>query len=326
MQDASGGPTPIALLVDDPTPLIHLYRHHMRDIHKSAEPAAGGVDLVETIPNAFLDRFCDVVERWGIRGKFSIVPAPMMRGDVVRGIAGHDPALTRAWMETVTRRLAPFFDFGPEMINHSWAVDLATGATLPETEHDWSQHQTRSTLTPYIARALALLKEAGVDATGVTSPWMFGEDVEPEYVAAIVAAQREVYGRTFSWYFLHIKEDPMTKPWVASTGDATLVSVPAHGDDYLWDTIWKIGTASPAQVGGLADRYLTANGKQGLIARALEAGGWPVIVCHWQTLFSNGHETGLAVLDEIGRRVDRICSDSIRWSTCLEMAHRTAGV
>src|SRR5437867_3551376 len=111
--------TPLALLIDDPTPLIHLYRHHMRDIHGSKEMAAaprpgeagaGGVDLVETIPNAFLDRFCDVVERRGIKGKFSIVPAPMNRGDVVRGVAGYDPALTREWMATVRRRLPPYFD------------------------------------------------------------------------------------------------------------------------------------------------------------------------------------------------------------------------
>jgi len=318
-------PTPIALLIDDPTPLIHLYRHHMRDIHHSAEMAAGGVDLVETIPNAFLDRFCDVVERRGIKGKFSIVPAPMMRGDVVTGITGYDPALTHAWMDTVKRRLPKFFDFGPEMINHSWALDLATGTTLPESEHDWSQRQTRATLTPYIAHALTLLKHAGIDATGVTSPWMFAEDVEPEYIAAIVAAQKRVFGRTFSWYFLHIKEDPMTKPWVAHTGDATLVAIPAVSDDLLWDTIWKIGAPTPADVTALADRFLTADGTAGLIRRVVDAGGWPVLVCHWQTLFSNGHETGLAVLDEVAGRVARTFRDSVRWMTCLEMAHLTAG-
>jgi len=149
---------------------------------------------------------------------------------------------------------------------------------------------------------------------------MFAEQVEPEYVAAIVAAQREVYGRTFSWYFLHIKEDPMTKPWVAHRGESTLVSIPAHGDDYLWDTIWKIGKPGVADIGTLADRYLTQDGKAGLIARAVQAGGWPVIVCHWQTLFSNGHETGLAVLDEVAERAARVYGDAVRWTTCMEMA------
>lgn len=319
-------PVPIALLVDDPTPHLHLYRHHLAAIHPENLVDAAGVELAETIPDAFLDRFADVAEARGIKGKFSIVPAPMWRGDVVRGIDGFDPALTRAWLETAKRRLGPLFDFGPEMINHSWAEDLATGRPLGESEHDWSQHQTRVTLTPYIAKALGLLKAAGIDATGVTSPWMFAEKVEAEYVAAIVAAQRQVYGRDVSWYFLHIKEDPMTKPWVAWWKDgATLVAIPACHDDFLWDTIWKFGTLDAAGISALADRFVTTDGRGGRIPAVLAAGGWPVLLCHWQTLWSNGRETGLAVLDEVGRRVAATLGAKVRWMTCLEMTRLTAG-
>ena len=35
----------------------------------------------------------------------------------------------------------------------------------------------------------------------------------------------------------------------------------------------------------------------------LDAGGWPVLLTHWQSLYSNGLGTGLAVLEEVGRRV-----------------------
>ncbi|MEK7765707.1 MAG: hypothetical protein AAB368_05670, partial [bacterium] len=90
--------TPIALLVDDPTPFLHLYRHHMRDLHGSTTRAADGRDLAEEIPDAFLGRFIAVTRERGMAGKFSIVPAPMFRGDVVRGIAGRAPAATRAWV------------------------------------------------------------------------------------------------------------------------------------------------------------------------------------------------------------------------------------
>src|SRR3989442_1699458 len=79
-----------------------------------------------------------------------------------------------------------------------------------------SQHQTRETLTPYLTAELEFLKEAGFDCTGVTSPWVFGIDVQDEYVASIVAAQKAVYGRNVSWYFLHMLWDkPETKPWIA---------------------------------------------------------------------------------------------------------------
>jgi hypothetical protein len=317
-------PVPVAFLVDDPTPVLHLYRHHIVDISRKTTLAAGGVPLTETIPNAFLGRFCDVVEARGIKGKFSIVPEPQGRGDVVRGIEGFDQALTREWMSMATGRLAPFMDFCPEMLTHSWAVDLAQGKFLPETEHDWSQHQTRATLAPYIVRALSILKEAGVDATGVTSPWMFGADVEREYVAAIAEAQRTVHGRTLSWYFLHIKDDPVTKPWVAYRDEgSTCVSVATCSDDLLWDTIWKHAGADRALIASLADGFLTANGRAGLIRRVLDAGGWPVFLAHWQTLWSNGHETGLAVLDEVGKRIHGTLGGAVEWTTCLGMAKKT---
>jgi len=317
--------TPIALLVDDPTPFLHLYRHHMRDLHGSTACAADGRELAAEIPDAFLDRFVAVTRERGLAGKFSIVPAPEGRGDVARGIADYGAERTRRWVRTAVDGLGARFDFSPEMITHSWAVELATGKLLGENEHDWSQRQTRATLTPYVARGLALLQEAGVDATGVTSPWFFGRDVEPEYAAAILAAQRQVHGRELSWYFLHVREDPAARPEVAlRDGGATLVSVPASMDDLLWDTIWKHGPADAAAVGALADAFLTADGRAGRVREVLDAGGWPVLLAHWQTLWSNGHETGLAVLDEVGARVARALGDAVRWSSCLELAAATA--
>lgn len=117
----------------------------------------------------------------------------------------------------------------------------------------------------------------------------------------------------------------MTKPWVALTGASTVVAIPAIGDDLLWDTIWKIGAPGPDDIARLSDQFLTRDGRAGLIRRVVDAGGWPVLVCHWQTLFSNGHETGLAVLDEVADRVSRGLGDAVRWMTCMEMARLTAG-
>lgn len=317
-------PTPIALLVDDPTPFVHLYRHHITDI--SGKHSAGR-KLKEEIPDAFLDRFIAVTRERRMAGKFSIVPAPMFAGDVVHGIAGRSAAETQAWVRTAQAGLGERFDFSPEMITHSWTMDLETGAPLTENEHDWSQHQSRAGLTPYLTRALELLRDAGVDATGFTSPWFFGQRVEAEYVAAMAAAQRTVHGRDFSWYFLHVKTDPMTKPWVASReGGATVVSIPASMDDALWDTIWKHGRPDPALVSRIADAYLSADGRSGRVREVLDAGGWPVLVTHWQSLWSNGHETGLRVLDEVGRRIAERLGGGVRWSSCLEMSRLTAGV
>jgi hypothetical protein len=315
--------TPIAFLVDDSCPLVHVYRCHWMDVHHKPPLTEDGRPMLETIPNAFLDRFCAVVEEHGMAGKFSIVPAPGGRGDIVRGIDGHDPALTREWLDTMQRRLAMRFDFCPEGITHNLAVNLAEGGYFPQGESDWSQTQTRETLTPYMVRQLELLRDAGVDATGVTSPWVFGIQVEPEYVAAIAAAQRVVYGRDFSWYFLHMIYDrPDLRPWIALQQDGrTVVSIPANADDVWWTTINSPRTDT-AFIQGIADRILTADGRAGRVREILDAGGWPVLLTHWQSLFSNGTEVGLAALDEVGRRIARTLGDEVEWLTCLEMAHR----
>ncbi len=317
-------PVPISLVVDDSCPLIHVFRSHWVDVHGRPPLTCDGRELVETIPNSFLDRFCDVVERWGMAGKFSIVPAPAGRGDVVRGIEGFDPALTHAWLHTARRRLSPRWDFCSEGITHNLAVDLEGGGHLPHGESDWSQTQTRETLTPYLTRQLELLRDAGIDATGVTSPWVFGIRVEQEYQAAIIAAQRAVYGRDFSWYFLHmLHSHPASRPWVAfADGRATLVSIPTTTTDVWWKTI-DSPRDDAAWIGTLADELLTEDGRNGQVRRVLDAGGWPVFLTHWQSLYSNGVESGLAVLHEVGRRVAGPLAGEVVWRNCSEMARLT---
>ncbi|MGQ9631637.1 MAG: hypothetical protein ACUVXI_15205 [bacterium] len=311
---------PIALLVDDSCPIVHVFRYHWEDVHNQRPFTKDGRPLVDTIPNDFLERFCDVVEAHNMAGKFSIVPAPAGRGDIVRGIEGHDPKLTREWLNVVRRRLGRRFDFCPEGITHNLTLDLETGGFLDQSEVAWSQTQTRETLTPYLIYQLQLLKEAGIDATGVTSPWVFGIQVEEEYISAIVEAQRSVYNRDFSWYFLHILDSkPSSRPWIAfEEGSTKLVSIPSTVSDYWWQTI-DSPRADRAFIEGIADEILTADGRGGAIRRVIDSGGVPVLLTHWQSLFSNGLETGLAVLDEVGLRVAQSIGDEVEWHTCMEL-------
>ena len=316
--------TPISLIVDDSCPLVHVFAHHWRDVHRKPLATPDGRAMPLWIPNEFLTRFCDVVERHGMAGKFSVVPAPAGLGDVVRGIEGHEPGLTREWLDMARDRLSARWDFCSEGITHNLAVDLETGELVDEGENEWSQRQTRKTLLPYLTRQLELLRDAGIDATGVTSPWVFGTRVERDYIASIVEAQRAVYGRRSSWYFLHMLwEEPHARPWIAfRQGETTLVHVPALVPDYWWPTIDSPRT-DVEWVGELADRFITPDGRRGKIREVLDAGGWPVILTHWQSLFSNGLESGLAVLDEVGRRVGETLAGEVQWMSFSEIALRT---
>lgn len=306
---------PISLIIDDPAPRVFVYYEHA-----PTRTTADGRPLLDEVPNAFLDRFCSVMEKHGIRGKFSVVPMPGGRGDIVHGIPGFPQSEIEEWLHTARTRVAQYFSICPEILTHAKAVDLATGTLLDINEDVWASTQTEQTLTPYIAKALQLLKEAGLPVSGVTSPWRFGIQVEDEYVAAISNAFDQVLGRKDCWYFLRgLRNTPNARPWVALNQDGRrVVSVPATTVDHFWKTMDTTDT-SDAYVSAVADELLTEDGTSGEIMDVLNSNGWPILITHWQSLFSNGLETGLRVLDEVARRIEKNLSDRVEWMSSEEI-------
>lgn len=306
---------PISLIIDDPAPIISVYYEHA-----ASRILPDGRTLVPTFPNARLFEFCDIVARYGIKGKFSVVPMPGNKGDIIRGLEGVPDAELREWLDTVKARLLPAFTVGPEMLTHHKAVDLATGGALAMREDEWAATQSRVGLTPYIAHALSLLREAGFSPIGVTSPWQFGITVEEEYEAAISKAVYDVTGSRAAWFFLRgLRGVPNAKPWVAREEDGrTLVAIPATTYDRIWQTIASADT-SDEYVSRVADELITVDGRAGEIVTVLETGGYPILVTHWQSLMSNGLGTGLRVLEEVARRVDAHLSDRVEWMSFEEI-------
>ena len=236
-----------------------------------------------------------------------------------------DQRLVDEWLDTVKTRVIPAFSVGPEVLTHHKAIDIATGETLDVKENLWSFSQDRTTLTPYIARALSILREAGISALGLTSPWDFGIEVEEEYVHAISRAVKDVSDSDVAWYFLRsLRGKPNAKPWVAlEEAGRVVVSIPSPLRDVIWQTIDSTDT-SEEYVRGIADALITADGKSGDILRVLETGGWPILITHWQSLASNGLFTGLRVLDEVGRRIRTHLSDRVEWMSFEEIMRAVA--
>ena len=314
---------PISLIIDDGAPLIHpLYYVPWTAKDADGRPVTSdGRPFVRSIPVSFLEKFCGVTEKHAARGNFSVVPMPMAKGDILNGIEGYETGEVKKWLDIVKKRLAPSFDFCPEMLTHSYAVDLETGGLTGLDEETWASTKSRAELTPYIARALEILKEAGIDATGVTSPWSFGIHVEEEYAAAAAEAQELVHGRELSWYFLHTREDePGVKPWFAiKEENRALVHIPATIGDKLWQTI-NCSRNDAEYINQIADSYITEDGLGGAIPKRLADGCWLILLTHWQSLFSNGLETGLTVLDTALSRVNGLLGDKLEWMSSLEMA------
>lgn len=306
---------PVSLIVDDPAPIISVYYEHA-----AGRTTSDGRPLIPTYPNEMLDRFCDIVEKHGIKGKYSVIPMPGNKGDIVNGLEGVSREDLDEWLDTVKARLVPYFSICPEMLTHHKAVDLATGGALSMNERDWASTQDRSTLTPYISKALAILKDAGFSPIGVTSPWDFGIEVEAEYEAAISRAVYETSGSNEAWFFLRqLRNVPKAKPWVALSEEGrTLVAIPGTLKDCNWKTI-NCPDTSDEYVSRAADELLTADGKSGEFVRVLESGGYPIMLMHWQGLMSNGLGTGLRILDEVARRINLHYSDKVEWMSFEEI-------
>lgn len=306
---------PISLIIDDPAPRVFVYYEHA-----SSRILPDGRPLVNEVPNQFLLDFCDVIEKWGMKGKFSVVPMPGGRGDIVKGIPGFPQNEIEEWLEIARTRVAPRFSICPEILTHAAAVDLATGNMLDINEKIWAQSQTRETLTPYLARALALHREAHLPATGFTSPWDFGITVEKDYIAAIADAFDQELGKKDSWYFLHcLGGQSNIRPWVAmNDGEKRVVSIPATTGDHFWQTM-NTTDASPEYISRIADELLSADGASGEIIDTMNRGCWPILITHWQSLFSNGLGTGLKVLSEVGRRIEIHLSHRVEWLSFEEI-------
>lgn len=312
--------TPISWIIDDPAPVISVYFEHA-----NKDTTADGRPLIPTYPNEMLFEFCDIIEKHGIRGKFSVIPMPGNKGDIVNGIEGVEQEKLTEWLECVKTRVMPAFSVGPEMLTHHKAVDLATGEALSLNERDWASTQNSKTLIPYISKALSLLEQAGISSIGVTSPWDFGIEVEDEYEYSISCAVEKVTGSKKAWFFLRgLRDRPNAKPWVAREDDGRiLVSIPATTRDRIWATIDTPRTDTD-YINEIADMLITADGKDGEVIRVLETGGYPILITHWQSLMSNGLGTGLKIMDEIGRRINKHLSDRVEWMSFEQITELVA--
>jgi hypothetical protein len=319
-------PVPISLIIDDPAPLINVYWWHAAAAQKTDSPVVKtGEPVARDVPLDFMRQFADVIERRGIRGKFSVLPYPAGLGKISEGWAGADRAALSEWIGIARSRVMPRMDICPEILTHARAVDLRTMTLLDEDERQWCTHQTAETLTPYIATALRWLNEVGLQATGVTSPWDFGRTVEPAYQRAVFDAMREVTGRMRTWYFLHANFEGtrFLSSVVLREGGGWLVSIVSQGNDFAWQTMDTL-EQDDDYVSSIADLWLTADGRRGRLAELFHAGTPVVFHTHWQSLYSNGRRTGLRVLDEVGRRVQDAWGAGARWTKCMDLAEQIA--
>jgi hypothetical protein len=334
---------PITLLIDDSTPIINpLYYfasqvpknavdyHYKKSVDKWYFDSDSNLKypIPDTIDQEFVREFAELVDSNEVRGKISVIPYPGGLGRVDRSLRGFPASLVKDYVLTLRGRVTPKFDVSPEILTHTRAFNMNTKKMLNGiSEHDWSQKQNSTTLTRYIAFALKILRRAGFEPNGVTSPCNFGLYVEEEYVKAVLDAVKQVLGLKVAWYFLHVDAESQVVDHRVmyldrARGEAVVSLVGSMRDPFRSSQFTDM--VYDSWVRENIDPILTEDGKNGRIANQIISGGCVTIMTHWQSLYSNQSRMGLKGLEELLTRINQNLNGKILWMKCSEIANYIA--
>ena len=313
---------PVSLIIDDSVPCLNALYYFRLQVNQDENE-----NHQRLIPLDFLKQFVDVIQKWSIRGKFTVLPYPAGLGTILDGWEGCDRAELAAWLELTRQAVAPQFDITPEILTHTLALDLNTHQLIPQAEHLWMADRTQAELAEYMRTAVDLLRRAGFAPTGITQPCFFTGD-RTAYDRAVLEAVRPDGGNpsgTVAFYFIDFEPGvPPVPPHPVTLLDRqkgeAVVSILAYADDYFWNLQY------PEQPGALqmADELITADGQAGRLIELMRGGAWATFCTHWQSLYSNGSRQGLAGLDEVAARLEQKYGGRMLWMTNGEMARYRA--
>ncbi|MGH2351169.1 MAG: hypothetical protein ACRDJN_06090, partial [Chloroflexota bacterium] len=201
--------------------------------------------------------------------------------------------------------IVPAFDVTPEMLTHTFVLDLATLQPLPSRiweQYEWQEFREdeAALVTDYITLACQILANVGLPPEGVTSPGGFGGKVLPRYARITGEAVRRVTGNLVPYFFKRVSsQGPVETPvWYADreTGTAVGEIIASVGD---WTGSWTgYGEAE-------ADRYITADLQGGRLPEVIDAGDPCVLVSHWQGFYGmhDGDRRGFRTLQTVAERL-----------------------
>lgn len=312
---SSVGKIPFSLIIDDGSPVDPLFYE------------LPGYETPFLVPAKFSQKVADTFEKYDIRGKFTVIPMPSCLGRIDQSLKRVPQEHLLSFLKIMREGVAPRFDITPEYLTHLSAYDLKTGGYKRHLyEDNWITQAPKEEIVEYFSLAFQILKNVGIESTGITSPWVSGIDVEKKYAESLADAQWNLYKRKLTWYFLYAAADN-EKPYQCAVTyknterDQKVVSVPANAGDIFWsmDTDMK---DRPKMIKDGIDRLVSPDGKTGRIHDLINSGNPVVIVTHWQSLYTQGTELGLQGLTTLAERIQKVFGSDIEWVKCSEMARR----
>ena len=317
---------PVSLIIDDSTCLVNM-AHFGIPHFATAWPDRYKQDwrsLPREIPDSFVRKFGQWCREHGVKGKYSIVPYPACVGWLDRCLPGWSQQDLDDSLKLVRELMMPDWDIHPEMISHTWVIDTKTGRPYPERtgyyiENDgWSQDKSADELADYMAYALRILKNVGLDCEGITTPGGFGSQNRDNLAKATLESCRDVFNAEIPHYFRDLFTDehsvaPLVQYASGLDGDnpKCVVSIIGCTGDWFggWDGLEP----------GSADKHITEDLKGGRLPEVIARGEPAILVCHWPGVYFNGEEVGFNIFKEVVRRLEARY-DNLLWMKQCEIA------
>ena len=302
----------VSLIIDDGSPVNLYYFHDLMREH----------ELI--VPIEHVQRFASICEKYGVRGKFSVVPMPAGLGRLDKGLSHCPLEHVRKFNDVIRQRIAPMFSLTPEIISHYFAFDVKAERFPGMQEDIYFSKLTAEQIADYVSYAIKILCNVDLIPDGVTSPWMTGIDNEQNYAEGIGMAFKRTLNRNRTFYFLHnqsVLKAPKVMCSSAETG--TVVSIPRDFPDVFWsgNTPGNDDVVKRKIKEGI-DSIISEDGRSGQFVDLLDADRPIVFITHWQSLFSDGRFYGIDGFEVLMERVSRFFGDKIEWLTFKEIAER----
>jgi hypothetical protein len=315
---------PLSLIIDDATALLNLNYFFVRDRNAHTGERRRWQDMPVAIPETFTRAWGEWCASNGVRGKFSIVPNPAGLGRIDRGLALFGKGQLDSWLDMCREVIVPSFDITPEMLTHTFVLDLKTEQPLPSRiweQYEWSSFSEEDHVDDYIALACEILANVGLAPSGVTSPGGFGGKCLELYARVAGLGCRMVTGNSTPFFFQRIVADSVdiaTPVWHRDRDAGTAVGeiiACTHDRTGSWTGYDPVD----------ADYYITPELQGGRLPAVIDAGSPCVICSHWQGMYGmhDGDRRGFRTLQTIVSRIRQRDPEGIvtRWRTCSEITN-----
>ncbi|MBS0000437.1 MAG: hypothetical protein KFF73_15760 [Cyclobacteriaceae bacterium] len=318
---------PVSFIIDDSTALVNMAYFGIPQFAEvfPDQYLQAWKKLPREIPDSFVREFGEWCRDHGVKGKYSMVPYPACTGWLHRFIPGWSKQELKDSLSLVRDFMSVDWDIHPEMISHTRVINLKTGLPFPDPtpeymeNWEWSQDKSADELTSYLAYALNILKEAGFNCEGVTTPGGFGHRNMDNLASATLEACREIYDTEIPHFFRDVRtgKDESVEPELfhvsgLDTGDPKC-SVHVIGCTGDWFGGWD--GLEP----GNADLFINPDLDGGRLVEVIEKGDPAILVCHWPGIYYNGTQLGFNVFKTVVGRLHQKY-DHLVWMKLSEIA------